>query len=198
MERSEAILRHWFDDGDGWDFSPEREAFWFGKSPEVDRELRRLFAADMERAAAGTLDHWAQTPRGRLALILLLDQIPRNINRGTPAAFAHDARALALATEGIARGHDLELRPIERTFFYLPFEHAEDRQAQERAVRLYHDLLVAAPDHAKGRFRVFWEYAVRHQEIIERFGRFPHRNEILGRESTPEEIEFLKLPGSSF
>jgi len=198
MERSEEILRYWFDEVGDWDFPPEREAMWFGKDPEVDAEIRRRFGTDVERAAAGLLDDWAETPRGRLALVVLLDQFPRNIHRGKPAAFAHDGKALALAREGVARGHDRALRPIERAFFYLPFEHAESREAQAASVRLFRALLDEAPPEAKDRFRVFHDYAVAHQRIIDRFGRFPHRNEILGRETTPEEAAFLQQPGSSF
>ena len=200
MERSEEILREWFAeaDGDGWSFSEEREKYWFGKNAQVDADLRKRFVTDVERAAAGLLRGWEATPRGRLALIILLDQLPRNIHRGTPAAFAHDAQALQLARDGIDLGHDLQLRPIERSFFYLPFEHAEDPEAQAQAVRLYDALAAGAPPHARERFRVFLDYAVAHKKIIDRFGRFPHRNDILGRDTTDEEASFLKQPGSSF
>jgi len=200
MERSEEILRQWFGDegGDGWNFSEERERYWFGKDPAVDADLRKRFVTDMERAAAGLLRGWEATPRGRLALIVLLDQLPRNIHRGTPAAFAHDAQALELARDGIDLGHDLQLRPIERSFFYLPFEHAEDPEAQAQAVRLYDALAAGAPPPARDRFRVFLDYAVAHKRIIDRFGRFPHRNGILGRATTDEEASFLEQPGSSF
>ena len=200
MERSEEILREWFAeaDGDGWSFSEEREKYWFGKNAQVDADLRKRFVTDVERAAAGLLRGWEATPRGRLALIILLDQLPRNIHRGTPAAFAHDAQALQLARDGIDLGHDLQLRPIERSFFYLPFEHAEDPEAQAQAVRLYDALAAGAPPQARERFRVFLDYAVAHKKIIDRFGRFPHRNDILGRDTTDEEASFLKQPGSSF
>jgi len=200
MERSEEILRHWFADvsDDGWTVPEERMQYWFGKDDRTDAELRRLFLYDMERAAAGLLRDWAETPRGRLALVLLLDQMPRNIHRGTPAAFAHDGLALELVREGLARGDDLKLRPIERAFFYLPLEHAEDRDAQAEAVRRYATLLADAPDHARQTFKEFHDYAVAHKRIIDRFGRFPHRNEILGRESTEAEEAFLQEPGSSF
>lgn len=192
MERSEEILRHWFGEG------ADRSAYWFGKSEEVDAELRRLFKYDVDRAASGILDDWAATPRGRLALILLLDQFPRNLHRGTPAAFAWDKRALSLALEGLDRGHDRQLAPIERAFFYLPLEHSEDPAHQERAVTLYEALLSEVPADARATFESFLDYARQHRAIIDRFGRFPHRNAILGRETTGEEAAFLEGPGSSF
>lgn len=199
MERSEEILLHWFGPlSDGWSFGSDRIPYWFEKHDKTDDELRTLFGEDAARAAAGELDPWAATPRGRLALILLFDQLPRNLHRGTPAAWAQDAKALALSREGIALGHDRALRPIERVFFYLPLEHAEDLSAQMESVRFYDELQKLAPDYARPGFRSFYDYALRHLEIIDRFGRFPHRNEILGRASTPEEVEFLKEPNSSF
>lgn len=200
MERSEEILSHWFgsDLGNGWTVPADRTKYWFGKDEATDAELRRRFISDMERAAAGLLRDWARTPRGRLALVILLDQFPRNIHRGTPAAFAHDGLALELVREGLERGDDEQLRPVERTFFYLPLEHAEDREAQAESVRRYAALLDAAPEHAKAAFREFYDYALAHQRIIDRFGRFPHRNAILGRETTPEEAAFLTEPNSSF
>ncbi|WP_373048059.1 DUF924 family protein [Vulgatibacter sp.] len=199
-ERSEEILRYWFGDegGDGWSIPAGKQAFWFGKDDAVDAEMRRRFLYDMERAAAGLLRDWARTPRGSLALVILLDQMPRNIHRGTPAAFAHDGQALALVRDGIEQGFDRQLRPVERAFYYLPFEHAEDRAAQAEGVRLYEALEAAAPPDARERFHVFTDFAVRHREIVDRFGRFPHRNQILGRQSSDEEKAFLQQPGSSF
>ena len=200
MDRSEEIVRFWFAgvDGDGWQIPEERRDYWFGKDDAVDADLRSHFGTDVERAAAGLLKNWEASARGRLALILLLDQFPRNIHRGKPAAFAHDGEALRLCREGLAFGHDLELRPAERAFFYLPLEHAEDREAQAEAVRLYEALLAGAPAMVRHIFQEFFDYAVAHQRIIDRFGRFPHRNAILGRKTTEEEAEFLKQPGSSF
>jgi uncharacterized protein (DUF924 family) len=200
MERSEEVLSHWFGEaaGDGWQVAPDRVALWFRGGAEVDEELRRRFAADVDAARAGKLSGWASTPRGRLALLLLLDQLPRNLFRGRPEAFASDAMALSLSREALARGEDAQLRPIERTFLYLPFEHAEDRGAQATSVERFRALAQAAPASAHAAYEGFLDYAIRHQVIVERFGRFPHRNRILGRASTEEEEAFLREPGSSF
>jgi len=140
-----------------------------------------------ERAARGELEQWRSTPLAALALVVVLDQFPRNLFRGTARAFSSDSMALAAARGAVARGFDRLLSPAERTFVYMPYEHAEDLAAQRRSLALFHAL---DPNDM--------EYAKRHYEIIARFGRFPHRNVILGRESTPDEIEFLKRRGSSF
>jgi uncharacterized protein (DUF924 family) len=140
-----------------------------------------------EKAARGKLERWETTPLASLALVVVLDQFPRNMFRETPHAFSTDSRALAAAGRALERGFDRMLSPAERTFMYLPFEHAEDFAAQRHSLALFEAL---DPNDM--------EYAKRHYEIIARFGRFPHRNAVLGRESTPEEIEFLKGPGSSF
>lgn len=200
MERSEEVLSFWFGEvrGEGWEVPQDRLAMWFRGGREADEELRRRFASDVESARAGQLDGWVTTPRGRLALVLLLDQLPRNLYRGTPDAFATDAKALSLSREALARGEDAKLRPIERPFIYLPLEHAEDREAQKIAVERFRVLAQAAPASSRAAFDGFLDYAIQHQVIIERFGRFPHRNRILGRESTPEEQAFLLEPGSSF
>lgn len=200
MERAEEILQFWFGELDegGWDFDPARYDLWFGKSPETDRVVTERFGEDARAAAEGRLDPWAETPRGRLALVLLLDQFPRHIHRGKPEAWAQDPKAQRIVLEGLARGHDQALRPIERSFFYLPFEHAEDAALQARSVALYRALAEAAPEAVRARYASFLDYAIRHQVIIDRFGRFPHRNAILGRQSTPEEEAFLLEPGSSF
>jgi uncharacterized protein (DUF924 family) len=160
------------------------EAAWFRKDSAFDAAFRERFLAAHEAAARGDLDDWAGTAEGALALILLLDQFPRNCFRDTAAMFATDAHAVALAEVALAAGHDLEFPEDLRVFFYLPFEHAEDLALQDRAVSLCAPL---REDY--GRF------AVLHRDIIARFGRFPHRNEILGRPSTPEEIAFLDAGG---
>jgi uncharacterized protein (DUF924 family) len=133
-----------------------------------------------------------------LALILLLDQLPRAIHRATPEAFAQDSKALKVAEQGLESGADRLLRPIERLFVYLPFEHSEDMADQDRSVQLFRDLAASVPENHRETFAGFVDYAVKHREVITRFGRFPHRNLILGRESTPEEKAFLEQPGSSF
>jgi uncharacterized protein (DUF924 family) len=133
-----------------------------------------------------------------LALILLLDQLPRAIHRDTAAAFAQDAKARRVAGQGLDSGADRLLRPIERLFFYLPFEHSEVLDDQDRSVELFRELLLEVPPSHRETFAGFVDYAVRHRDVIKQFGRFPHRNVILGRESTPEEKAFLEQPGSSF
>jgi len=161
---------------------------WFRADPAFDREIAERFGAAIDDALSGRYDDWADSPRGALALIVLLDQFTRNAFRGTPRAFAGDAKALAAARRLVRERHDDELTPTQRQFAYLPFEHAEDLQAQREGV----DLIAAkAPPDAL-------PWAERHRDVIARFGRFPHRNEILGRASTPQEIEFLKQPGSRF
>jgi uncharacterized protein (DUF924 family) len=193
------LLALWFGDNpDDSTVAAEKKELWWGHSPDTDGMLREKFATASLSAGVGVLDHWSGSPRGRLALILLLDQIPRAIHRGRPEAFAFDADARKVASQGLASAADLLLRPIERVFFYLPFEHSEDLADQEKSVELFRGLAESAPDSDRETFDFFLEYAVRHHAVIARFDRFPHRNEIVGRESTPEEIEFLKTPGSSF
>lgn len=174
---------------------------WWGKDEQLDAEIRERFAATLRAARAGELDPWAEHARGRLALIIVLDQLSRNIHRNHPEAFAADERARALTHEGLARAHDRELRPIERLFFYLPLEHSESLADQERCVALMRELAeqaTADDPTRREQFAGFVDYAVRHRDIVARFGRFPHRNAVLGRPSTPEELEFLTQPGSSF
>lgn len=192
---AEAVLRFWF--GDAADDAP-REA-WFKKDADFDAEIEQRFAAEIEAALRGRLDHWQTTPQGALALILLLDQFTRNSLRDSPRAFAGDAQALAVARRLIADDQDRQLPPLRRWFAYMPFEHAEDLAAQDEAVRLFtalHDECAGGP-HAAAVDSAL-DYAERHQAVIRRFGRFPHRNALLGRESTAEEQAFLRQPGSRF
>ena len=163
---------------------------WFVKSDEFDREVRERFSRLWETAWRGELKVWLDTPLAALALVVVLDQFPRNMFRGKPQAFASDALALATAQGIVERRFDRLLRPIERAFVYLPFQHAEDLEAQRRSLAFYEELARLGVDHL--------QFARRHHDIVARFGRFPHRNEILGRVSTAEEIEFLKKPGSRF
>ena len=169
-----------------------RDARWFGKNDAFDRECRTRFLPLHERAAAGELDSWKEEAAKCLALVLLLDQFPRNMFRGTPRAFATDARALKAARHALGQGFDKGMLPVERMLLYLPFEHSETLADQVLACELTQPL-EAFPDTEDA-----YRYAVAHHGIIERFGRFPHRNAILGRDSTPEETEFLKQPGSGF
>lgn len=166
---------------------------WFVKDPAFDAHIAGGFGDTIEAALAGGLAGWDATPRGRLARIIVLDQFTRNVFRGTPRAFAGDALALASAEAALAAGEDQQLDPIERIFMYLPLEHAEDVAVQRRSVAAFARL---AQGHAG--FDETYDYALRHQVIVERFGRFPHRNAILGRPSTEEELAFLSGPGSSF
>jgi len=165
---------------------------WFVKNDAFDREVRERFLPLYEAAAAGKLTHLKETAAGCLALIVLLDQFPRNMFRGTPRAFATDALALDAARDALARGFDRAMLPVERLFVYLPFEHSETLADQEKSCEL------TQPLDAFAETNEVYRYALLHRDIIQRFGRFPHRNAILGRSSTPEELEFLKGPGSSF
>lgn len=187
------LLNFWF----GEPGSPEagyaaRRKLWFGKAPAFDQACHQ-FHFLYEQAAQEQLNDWQQSPLGALALILLLDQLPRNLFRNTPRAFATDAQALAAAKQAIAQGFDRQLVPMQRLFIYLPLEHSENATDQQQSVALFRALVAEVPE-----FGDMLDYALRHQAVIDRFGRFPHRNRILGRASTPEEIEFLKQPGSSF
>ncbi|WP_279495886.1 DUF924 family protein [Aeromonas veronii] len=200
MQPWQPLLALWFgDEADDVLRATRQAPLWWGKSSETDALLASRFGELVEAAAKGSLAHWADTPSGRLALILLLDQLPRNIHRGTPAAFARDPLARDLCLKGLSIGADKSLSPLERVFFYLPLEHAESREQQARSVALFEALTAEqAGTPAQATFAGFADFARRHQVIIERFGRFPHRNDILGRTSTPEEATFLQQPGSGF
>lgn len=190
-DRARALLDFWFAPaGD-----PAREKhrdLWFKSTEEFDALVRVNFLADHELAAAGALAAWEAEPESALALVLLLDQVPRNIFRGTPRAYATDPQARAAAERAMARGFDRKVPPVWRSFFYLPLHHSEDIADQRRSLALF-EALPRDPD-----FPDDLRYARRYNEIIARFGRFPHRNAILGRPSTPEEIAFLADPDSSF
>lgn len=165
---------------------------WFRKDPAFDAAIRERFGATVEAALAGAFGEWTATAPGALARVIVLDQFTRNIFRDTPRAFAGDARALATAEDAVARGLDGSLDRFERTFLYLPFEHAEDAHAQRRSLALFGALAAETGD------RNALEWAEKHAAIVRRFGRYPHRNAILGRASTPEELAFLDEPGSRF
>jgi uncharacterized protein (DUF924 family) len=185
-DRARALLDAWF----GPPGDPDRERqrqIWFKSTAEFDASLRQVFLADYEAAAAGELYSWEASPEGALALVLLLDQIPRNIFRGTPRAYATDAAAGAVADRALERGLDRLFPLVWRRFFYMPFHHSENLEDQRRSLALF-EAVPRDPDRA-GSLR---RYGRPYIEVIERFGRFPHRNAILGRESTPEEIAFLE------
>lgn len=183
------VLAFWF--GEPPSGTPRAE--WFRKDPAFDDTVRQRFGTRLQAALAGGLGHWDTTPAGALARIVVLDQFTRNAFRDTPQAFAGDTLALAAAEALVARGDDRALAPLARWFAYLPFEHAESLAQQRRSVALFDALAAEHPGMADAR-----EWAVKHLVIVERFGRFPHRNAILGRPSTPEELAFLQQPGSSF
>ena len=181
IDSAAGVLAYWFAEG-----MAER---WFKKDPAFDREIGDRLGPLYRRAAAGELDDWPASAEGALALVLLLDQVPRNLFRDDPRAFATDAKAVSVTKAAVERGLDSGLKQIERVFLYLPLEHCEDLADQETCVRLTGQLDENAD---------WCTYAIQHRDIIARFGRFPHRNAVLGRETTAEEAEFLKKPDSSF
>ncbi len=191
MLQANEILDFWFGNLDDEDYGKPRKV-WFIKNLEFDKEVRSRFLQVYQQAATGKLEDWKESPPGCLALIILLDQFPRNMFRGQPQAFATDSQALTYAKYAVAQGFDKELLPIQRQFIYLPFEHSENLTDQHQCIELF-STLKEYPECVSG-----VDYAHRHFQVIERFGRFPHRNKILERESTPEEVEFLTQPGSSF
>ena len=174
------------------------QAQWFQKDETFDAALRERFLPTIEAALAGRLHDWASTADGWLALLIVLDQFTRNTFRGQPKSFAGDAQALQAAMEGVGAGLDQQVPPLARIFCYLPLEHAEDRELQRRSVALFAALADAPGAAPKAFFDGTLDYARRHQEVIDRFGRFPHRNAILGRVSTAEEEAYLRQPGSGF
>lgn len=189
---AEDVLDFWFADATSSAEAIERRnRVWFRGGPEFDRECTERFATTLAAAARGELNHWKESPRGRLALIVLLDQFSRNVYRGTAAAFAQDDRALAACREGIDIGHDKDLAPIERRFFYMPLEHAEDRDVQVQAIRQFEALADEAPQELRKLLDAGVCHARQHKDIVDTFQRFPHRNAVLGRENTPAEEAYL-------
>jgi uncharacterized protein (DUF924 family) len=191
------VLDFWFADSAQSTAALERRTyFWFGMESDAeiaatDELIRSRFAVLVDQALRGELDAWAASPRGRLALIILLDQFPRNIHRGTARAFEGDAAALALTQEGMQLGADRLLASCERVFFYMPLQHAESLASQEQAVKAFHSLRDEAIDPERTFVELCLPYALTHRDIIRRFGRFPHRNALLGRESTLAERAYL-------
>jgi uncharacterized protein (DUF924 family) len=183
------VLHFWFGEGDEYG---KRHKRWFEKNPAFDAEITERFGPLHAEILAGKHPDWLEEPRPCLARVIVLDQFPRHIHRGTARAFSSDALALEAAKHFVGKGWDRELLAVERMFAYLPFEHSESLEDQERACTLC-EALLAFPEVADT-----YRYALAHRDIIRRFGRFPHRNAALGRASTREEIEFLKEPGSSF
>jgi uncharacterized protein (DUF924 family) len=198
-DRISAVLTFWFKEHEL--SAPQidgRMDTWFGEDPLFDEEIAREFAADVDEASDGDLDHWADSPEGRLALIILLDQFRRNIHRNKPEAFALDKAALRLCVEGAMEKKDKGLSPIERVFFYMPLQHAESRKVQKKSCEIYSRLSDAVSPTYKETFETVAQFAELHADIVEQFGRFPHRNAILGRKNTSEEDEYLAGDAPSF
>ena len=176
----------------------QRMRFWFGgEEPQEiidarDRDIEQRFGPWITRALGGEFDSWADSPRRRLALILLLDQLPRNVHRGTAAAFSGDERAERLAMDGLEQAADAALDPVERIFFYMPLQHSESAPIQDVSVNAFRRLQEESPHTLRALFASTLDYAQLHRDIVQRFGRFPHRNAALGRASTPEEIDWLR------
>jgi uncharacterized protein (DUF924 family) len=190
--RIDAIVSFWFKEQEL--SAPQidhRMDMWFGDDPVFDHEIEKEFADDVHAACAGSLDHWAAEPHGRLALILLIDQFRRNIYRNSAKAFSKDKLALKLCVEGAIEKKDRSLTPIQRVFFYMPLQHAESRKVQAKSVELYNRLAQVVTLTYRETFLTVAQFAELHKDIIDQFGRFPHRNKLLDRENTAEEAEYL-------
>ncbi len=201
-ETPDSVLTFWFGLGDreaeADTIAHRQSPLWWQKNAETDAVIRQRFERWTEAAANGELAGWESTPHGELALVILTDQFPRNMFRGTPQAFAFDGHARRWCRQALARGADQSLAPLERVFLYLPLEHSEDLDDQRYAVRLFAALTQQVPPQQRSAFAGFEDFARQHHDVIARFGRYPHRNATLGRASTPEETAFLAQPGSSF
>jgi uncharacterized protein (DUF924 family) len=200
MDEARAVREFWFGaERLSAEAIERRKDFWFGAGTgQHDEEIRTRFGELLEHAAAGRLASWADGPRRRLSLIILLDQFPRNMFRGTARAFDYDEQALALALTGMQSGADGALDFAERLFFYMPLEHAESLEAQDESVAAFRRLLAEVPPELHATFADSLRFAEEHRSIIERFGRFPHRNAVLGRTSTRQETEWLEEGAESF
>jgi uncharacterized protein (DUF924 family) len=197
--RIDAIFAFWFrQQGLSAPQIDRRMDIWFGADDVFDHECKKNFADDVGAASEGKLDHWAHEPRGRLALILLLDQFRRNIYRNTADAFSKDKMALKLCVEGAMAKTDQGLAPIERAFFYMPLQHAESKKVQAKSVELFSKLAEAVSPTFRETFETITQFAELHRDIIEQFGRFPHRNQLLNRKNTPEEDEYLSGDSPDF
>ena len=194
-----AILDFWFDGAlNNSATAVARLSAWFKQSDDFDAEIADRFGNLPQAARLGRLNHWLHSCEGTLAMILVLDQFPRNLFRDNPRAFAYDAFALSHAEKAIEQQYDRQLHPLAASFVYLPFEHAEHLPTQNRSVALYEDLLKRAPADLYPIFEKFVDYAHSHRQVIERFGRFPHRNTVLGRSPTEEELDYLTSGGETY
>ena len=192
LARIDEILSFWFMEQEL--SAPQidrRMDTWFGENADFDHQIQTEFASDVESASNGELDHWADEPRGRLALILLIDQFRRNIHRNTAKAFSHDKIALKLCVEGAMEKKDKGLTPIQKVFFYMPLQHTESAKVQAKSVALFAKLADSVSPTYQETFLTVAQFAELHKDIIDQFGRFPHRNQLLGRDNTPEEDAYL-------
>lgn len=197
--RIEAVLSFWFrDQGVSTPQIDRRMDVWFGEDDTFDQEIREQFSDLVERASNGELDHWGDSARGRLSLILLLDQFRRNIFRNSAEAFSMDKLALKFCVEGAMAQKDKGLPPIQRAFFYMPLQHSESLRVQQKSVALFNQLAEAVSPTDRETFLTIAHFAELHHDIIEQFGRFPHRNAVLGRENTPAENEYLSGDSPDF
>ncbi len=197
--RAAAVLDYWFGDLDQTPkYFARRNTLWFGGDKRVDEQVRQSFESDLEDAVAGRLGSWDETPKGTLALIVLLDQFSLQLYREEPRSYEQAALAVPIAERALSRGWDWALTPAERVFLYLPFEHAEDLAHQDRSVELFDSLSRGAPPELRAVMADYHHWAVRHRRVVARFGRFPDRNEVFGRPSTAEELAFLASDEAPF
>lgn len=192
------VLNFWFG-GNSEKISAQQQKKWFMVDHQFDALIKRSFTMTLLAGSRGKLDEWELTPEGRLAFIILLDQFPRNIFRGTANAFLYDEKALSLARDGVEFKHDTSLSIFQRVFFYMPYQHSESLKIQQQSVQLFATLVEQADNEADKNFaKNSYQFALQHQMLIQRFGRFPHRNKVLGRQSTQEETEYLQSGGARF
>ena len=192
----EQVIKFWFgNDINEPNLAKRQSPLWWQKNPQIDALIREKFADGLQGIVTGHYDHWLSSPRGRLAAIIVLDQFSRNMYRDKPQSFAHDPLALKWCMEGMALKQDIELPFIGRVFFYLPLEHSETIEMQNLSVEKFTELAVADKSET---FTGFQDFAQRHRAVIEKFGRYPHLNSILGRESSAEEKTYIEQPGSGF
>lgn len=197
--RAQSVLEYWFRDFDYTaEFLRKQVPFWFMGGPKVDEEIRRKFSGLLRQAARGKLKAWQETPKGCLALIVLLDQFSLNLHREKPESYLQSKMAIPLADRMVRKGWDWTLTPLERVFVYLPYEHSEKLSDQVRAVALFRALARGAPKIYQEMMDVFLDYAIRHYRVVKRFGRFPDRNEVFGRPSTRRELAFLASDQAPF
>ncbi len=189
------VLDYWFD---GEALGDEQRARWWQKKAVTDHEIRQRFSSLIPRVHDGLHEEWGQTPKGRLAAIICLDQFPRNIYRNSAKAFSFDERALFLTLEGLNLGHEIKLDLLEKTFFMMPLMHDESLDSLDRCVDFYESAVAGSSGALQKYLKGSLDFALRHRDIIEQFGRYPHRNKVLGRASTADEETFLAQPGSSF